>query len=287
LRCVKLQLVPVLVIAAALLILPSLVGATSMWSSIGANALGQVFSDVSDLWGTGNLVDQQQRRRDAREWDRQTAVTYGNQLRYDREGIVARVEGAKAAGVHPLAALGMSATGSVASVPMQVGGAPRTPPVQADPHFDREVRAAQLRLLKAQADDAENVALASRLALASQAGQPPVAPLTQESKGVTFQASPGLELGERPASQFFRFPEGVAELPTEDLKQAIEDLPIAAQLYYLYRNSLPKVYTDESRRLKHRIKDQDYTHLVRRNKKYPRRIGAAGPQYHSEKYRHY
>lgn len=76
-----------------------------MWSAIGAGMLNQLFMNTSNRIGTGASL----RRQQLREQERQTRLEAA-------AGIVGRVEGAKAAGIHPLVAMG-SNVGS-ASVPV-------------------------------------------------------------------------------------------------------------------------------------------------------------------------
>lgn len=75
-----------------------------MWAALGAGMLNQLFMNTSNRIGTGASL----RRQQLREQERQTRLEAA-------AGIVGRVEGAKAAGIHPLAALGSNVGG--ASIP--------------------------------------------------------------------------------------------------------------------------------------------------------------------------
>lgn len=138
--------------------------------AFGLDLLMPLIENSSNTWGTGERA-QEQARKDAR-------YDYAEN---ERAGIQARVEGAKAAGLHPLAALGFQA-----GAPSQVVGGEGTnlsgmsfgQSSRPDKATDDEMRAAQLRLLSAQADnqDAEAQAHRARTALATQPGQAPVYP---------------------------------------------------------------------------------------------------------------
>lgn len=66
-----------------------------MWQALGAGMLNQLFMNTSNRIGTGASL----RRQQLREQERQTRLEAA-------AGIVGRVEGAKAAGIHPLVAMG-------------------------------------------------------------------------------------------------------------------------------------------------------------------------------------
>lgn len=75
------------------------------FGAVGFGMLNQLFMNTSNRIGTGASL----RRQQLREQARQTRIEA-------REGIVGRVEGAKAAGIHPLVALGSNVGG--ASLPV-------------------------------------------------------------------------------------------------------------------------------------------------------------------------
>lgn len=136
----------------------------------GLDLLMPLIENSSNTWGTGEQA-QQQARDDARD----------DYLKNEREGIQARTEGAKAAGLHPLAALGFQA-----SAPVQIVGGEGTNTSglsfgqvsKPDKATDEEMRQAQLRLLNAQASNNEAEAMYhnSQRARATQPGQPPAYP---------------------------------------------------------------------------------------------------------------
>ena len=66
-----------------------------MWAALGAGMLNQLFMNTSNRIGTGASL----RRQMLREQERQTRLEAA-------AGIIGRVEGAKAAGIHPLVAMG-------------------------------------------------------------------------------------------------------------------------------------------------------------------------------------
>lgn len=66
-----------------------------MWAALGAGMLNQLFMNTSNRIGTGASL----RRQMLREQARQTRIEAA-------QGIIGRVEGAKAAGIHPLVAMG-------------------------------------------------------------------------------------------------------------------------------------------------------------------------------------
>lgn len=76
-----------------------------MWAALGAGMLNQLFMNTSNRIGTGASL----RRQILREQERQTRLEAA-------AGIIGRVEGAKAAGIHPLVAMGSNVGG--ASVPV-------------------------------------------------------------------------------------------------------------------------------------------------------------------------
>lgn len=132
------------------------------WAAFGANALGTLVENLSNRYGTGDSVKEHQRKDAMHDY-----------AEMERIGIQNRVAGAMAAGLHPLAALGFQA-GPSPSIP--VGS--QVHPVQMD--FSQKndpndaFRNAQIRLMHAQADEAESRARASAQAVATQPGMAPV-----------------------------------------------------------------------------------------------------------------
>lgn len=139
-----------------------------MWSAFGIDMLSKLATNSSNLFGTGELVRERE-RKDARY----------DYLQNEREGIQARVEGAKAAGLHPLAALGFQAGASPTTV---VGGTPHSTGYQGyqdpvakqstDPSLVR-INEANARRAEAEADMAELNAHNAYRALATQPGNAP------------------------------------------------------------------------------------------------------------------
>lgn len=72
-----------------------------MWAALGAGMLNQLFMNTSNRIGTGASL----RRQMLREQERQTRLEAA-------AGIIGRVEGAKAAGIHPLVAMGSNVGGA-------------------------------------------------------------------------------------------------------------------------------------------------------------------------------
>lgn len=124
--------------------------------------------NFSNLYGTGKKL---------KEIDRNNANQ--DYLMREREGIQARVEGAKAAGLHPLAALGFQ-SGSSPSIPVGTDVAPGSFSGAfkgKGPQVDQEMRNAQIRLMNAQAANYETEAMQrSTQRLATQPGNPPAYP---------------------------------------------------------------------------------------------------------------
>lgn len=214
----------------------------------GLDLLMPLIENSSNTWGTGEKA-QEQARKDAR-YDYQENEKYG---------IMSRVEGAKAAGLHPLAALGFQA-----GAPSQVVGGEgtntsglsfgqRAKPA-AEP--DAEMRAAQLRLMNAQAADYETqAAQRSTITLGQQPGNPPVYPTDpdnlipgQGSNAMGIRVVPndvrasiaGKETGTHPTTRDFRLPPSLGGgkmtgLGEEFLKQT-EDMELARSVALILAN---------------------------------------------------
>lgn len=136
-----------------------------MFAKFGIDMLGKLGANLSDTYGTGNTLRAKQREE-----------AQGDYLERERLGIQAKVEGAKAAGLHPLAAL----QGASSNSPTQIIGASEAPrgeyapskPDPRDPNIDR-YNAARARLAEAEATKAERDLVASTARLASQPGNGP------------------------------------------------------------------------------------------------------------------
>lgn len=292
-------------------------------------ALGQAFSNTqapNDLWNMTGL-GQRAREEDYRRADKwaqrseQRAVKYGidaegravryqtdaekralaNQLQFERTGIGARVEGAKAAGIHPLAALGMQASGPIVSSGVSAsapGPSDVRPPSGgggggAALPFDTRTPE-QRRYDAAQADLAELQVAAAQQRLGSQPGEPPLVQVEPDQVIAHAPSEPHRTAGTHPGTSRVNLP-FLGAVDVVGGIEALQDSPVAAILTSIALQaaanaSANRRYTDEAVRMRESFApkgDHDYTHLVRRNRAYPRRMGAAGPQYYGERYRHY
>lgn len=134
-----------------------------MFSAFGIDMLGKLSTNLSDTYGTGNTLRAKQRDE-----------AQGDFLERERLGIQARVEGAKAAGLHPLVAMGYQGGNSPTQLigPSQspTSHAPFAPTTKSDPNIDR-YNAARARLAEVEATKAERDFAASQARLAGQPGQ--------------------------------------------------------------------------------------------------------------------
>lgn len=149
------------------------------FSAFGFKMLDKLGTNLSDTYGTGNTLRDHQREEQHRDY-----------LAREREGIVARTEGAKAAGLHPLVGLGFQAgPGPTNIVGADSGPQYTDPPPPAeraeskpdDPSIAR-YNNARARLAEAQATQAERDLEASRFRTATQPGQPPAYPTEPENR---------------------------------------------------------------------------------------------------------
>lgn len=217
----------------------------SFMGAFGANMLNVLGENSSNLWGTGAKLKERE-RKDAL-WDYQ---------QQERLGIQARVEGAKAAGLHPLAALGYQA-GPGASIP--VGGS-NVKPIQPshEPVVDEEMRQANLRLLDAQAAEANARAASSLKALATQPGNAPATsavgstlPTERENRGPggktlagikvvpnEIQASrDGKTIGVHPGQTDIKDPMlGTVTGMSDAMLKQTEDMETARSIYFIMAN---------------------------------------------------
>lgn len=140
-------------------------------AAVGGSALNLLIGNLSADHGTTDMKNEHQRKDALHDYQEM-----------EQKGIMSRVAGAKAAGLHPLAALGFQAG---ASPTMSVGGGDM-PPIQTnfgkDPNDPNDAfRNAQIRLMHAQADEAESRARGANYAIANQPGNaPPTASLPTE-----------------------------------------------------------------------------------------------------------
>lgn len=201
------------------------------FAAFGMGMLSKLATNLSDTYGSGEKLRETQRKENQADY-----------LERERLGIVSRVEGAKAAGLHPLTALGYQGGNS----PTSVIGSSEPPVVQMenrreerDPNIDR-YNAARARLAEAEATKAERDLSASNRSLATQPGQPvgilPTSPnnLTRAGKvkrgvkvvpdevvsgvgGITAATHPGISQVESPGVGLFRLPSTQASQQMEDM----------------------------------------------------------------------
>lgn len=219
----------------------------------GLDLLKPLIENSSNAWGTGDAA--REKVREDNRWDY-------NQNEFT--GIQNRVEGAKAAGLHPLAALGFQA-GSTPSIPVGAdwsgvslsrgSGAGRQ---QENPAVDEEMRQAQLRRLNAESSELETRALdRSTRTLATQPGNP--RPIVTDPdnliqgqglrSGITVEPSRitagkgGFQAGTHQGAQTVRIPYGDKggtarmAVPGSELSQGLEDLDILKTMITIAMNS--------------------------------------------------
>jgi len=159
-----------------------------MFSAFGMGMLEKLATNSSDIWGTGKKLRDEKREE-----------AQGDYLERERLGIQAKVEGAKAAGLHPLAALGAQSSNSPSQIigdssPTNAGAYRRDPIPQSserDPNIDR-YNAARARLAEAEATLAERNLSASTARLASQPGNGPGVLPTSSANLRTSRLKPGI-----------------------------------------------------------------------------------------------
>lgn len=230
------------------------------FAGFGFGMLTKLATNASDIWGTGNKL-RDDKREEANE----------DFLYRERMGIQSRVEGAKAAGIHPLAAMGYQG----GNAPMQVIGDSSPPQVsysggggseKRDPNIDR-INAANARRSEAEADMAELAAHNAYRNLANQPGNPPPAsmptsPANLSGAGMGAGLKPGVVLkpdevtagvggltaGTHPGATDVIVPGyGNMRVPSGKLKEALEDNELAstAMLLALNRSRWWKYLTDD------------------------------------------
>lgn len=173
-----------------------------------------------------------------------------SQLSYDRQSVLARVEGAKAAGIHPLAALGMSPSQWNPVVPQSsssVGNA-LSEGVRAGTNAylqrPQDLRTPeQKRADVANADLAELNVLAAQKQLAAQPGNPPALVRTPDSGPVkqdlaVAPGNAGRTEGYKPLWQRHIDEDGrIWYSPSESFAESVSDLPVALQAVMAARNA--------------------------------------------------
>lgn len=206
------------------------------WAAFGMGALGRLVGNLSDTYGTGDTKE---------EKDRKDAES--DYLARERLGIQARVDGAKAAGLHPLVAMNYQGGNSPSSI---IGGGGDIVPQgdfradpKPDPNIDR-YNAARARLAEAEAGKAELDLANARRALATQPGNPPPAamptsPANLSGAGVrpgvklkpdeVTAGSGGVTAGRHPGGTDVDVPGyGKMRVPSGPLKEALEDNEVAS-----------------------------------------------------------
>lgn len=213
------------------------------WAAFGMGALSKLVGNLSDTYGTGDKL-RDEKREEARD------DYYWN----EKHGIQARVEGAKAAGLHPLAALGFQAGASPQTVvgadPIPYSHTESTKAPPRDPTLDA-FNAARTRQAEAEADIAELNAhkayrdyATSQHTLASQPGNPPQAVMPTSPANLTASTvksgvkvkpdevtagTGGVTAGRHPGASDVDVPGyGRMRVPAGPLKEALEDNEVAS-----------------------------------------------------------
>lgn len=208
------------------------------WAQTAGDMLGRLGGNLSDSYGTGAKL---------REIKRQEEI--GDRLELERRSIQARVEGAKAAGLHPLVGMGFQGqAGAVQSVdsPSYFSGGPYADPPAPAPAQKEEVdpsiaryNEARARLAETQADQAFLDYQASLFKLGSQPGQGKAVVLpTSDENLVQGRTKPGVKIvpdevtagtggmtaGLHPGASGVEVPGfGRMTVPSGKLKEALED----------------------------------------------------------------
>lgn len=224
----------------------------SALAGFGWGMLEKLATNLSDTYGTGDTLREQQRKEAESDY-----------LSRERQGIVARVEGAKAAGLHPLVAMNYQGGNSPSAIiggsaPPSYHGEPDAPsPSQPDPTVTR-YNEARARQAEAEAKLSELQLAAAERRLATQPGQPvpvlPTSPANLSSSGLKpgVQVKPdqvtagvgGLTAGTHPGITNYEMPWGSTwSLPSDSMSQALEDLEFA-KYYALIRANAPHLWQD-------------------------------------------
>lgn len=168
-----------------------------MWSALGMGALERLVTNTSDRIGTGASLRHLQQREEVQQ-----------RADLNRADIMSRVEAAKAAGLHPLAGMGMSIAGSSG---WQISG-PLNSGAYAQPSGNRRIDDANARLAEANAGIAE-LELSQRR-LATQPGNGPLlkgdVQIVPDQVTASRSGRPDLAAGVRPsnAEALVRLPDG-------------------------------------------------------------------------------
>lgn len=194
---------------------------------------------------------------------RNAAAERAQQTKFAKNAIQWKVEDAKAAGIHPIYALGANTVSytpqpvgdyGISEAGQNIGRAIDTSLTQRERLTEFSARAQQLQL---QNMELQNNKLASEIALNNQAGQAPspltenaiiagqgnsaVTPVAQET--IINKARPHHEPVARPESMWTRLPDGgYAANPSKETAEAMESNPLG-QLQYAYRNTIVPMFT--------------------------------------------
>lgn len=217
------------------------------WAAFGMQSLGRLVGNLSDTYGTGDTLREQQRKENESDF-----------LSRERLGIQARVEGFKAAGLHPALAAGANMGNAPTSVvggspPIYTGSGPDSPPVRDD-NLDR-INAANARRAEAEADMAEISAHNAYRTLANQPGNPnPVVdnlpthrdnlkPGGAVGKGIKvvpneiISSKGGFEVGTQPGASVIDVPGyGKWSMPSKALTDKLDDAELLKTLAILGLN---------------------------------------------------
>lgn len=222
----------------------------SGFAAMGAGAFQTLVNNSSDAWGTGKSARNRQQQEE-----------HNLYVKREREGIMARVEGAKAAGLHPLVGLGFQAgpgpvthMGSSGSTPsFSESGDPPPPDTSdrtsdaKDPNIER-YNAARARLAEAQATQAERELdpnyVAAQRRLATQPGNPPPLPTNPSNYAPGVKVEPNkvpagrvVESGMHPAwADVEVVPGRKLRVASGKLKEALEDNELMSSLALLFAN---------------------------------------------------
>lgn len=211
------------------------------WAAFGMGALGRLVGNLSDTYGTGDTKKEKERKDAEHDY-----------LQRERLGIQARVDGAKAAGLHPLVAMNYQGGNSPTQI---IGGGGDIVPQgdfrdepKSDPNIDR-YNAARARLAEAEATKAERDLAAANRSLATQPGQGKGLITSDANAGLggslvikpdeVVAGKGGLTAGTHPGMTRFEFPgvSGGLALPSAASSQAMEDLELLKYAAILSANS--------------------------------------------------
>lgn len=221
------------------------------FAAFGLGALDKLVTNLSDTYGTGAKLRSEQREEANADY-----------LMRERMGIQARVEGAKAAGLHPLVAMNYQGGNSPSTIvggsqPLNSGAYRSDSEAKSDPNIDR-INAANARRAEAEADMAELSAHNAYRALATQPGNPsptvgtggqmPTESANLKPSGGTIpgvklvpneilSSKAGLTTGVHPGATEIKVPGyGTWTVPSDMLNKSFEDVELLKYLAMLGLN---------------------------------------------------